>query len=305
MTEQVFECKDALTDFLNREDEKKREIRRLRKISQCVQWSYFDKNGAILFDENLNGMIEREFRVFNNEFTLPSSIGTYKVDLANMIITEMQTGLTAILARTDLEKKNNPSVSPRIPIIWEPQTKTVHLVELSTSSNEYQEIIDLIGPEEISIECIERIQNPRLYKMYLSKKESMGTEANEKQLFHGTKSENVSSINTNNFNRRFSGINGTRYGHGVYFARDASYSISFLQRNSEHDGAFHMYVARVLVGRSIKGCKKLRVLPKRNDPQNPELFYDSAVDDTENPSIFVTFDDHQCYPEYLISFNKA
>jgi hypothetical protein len=65
-----------------------------------------------------------------------------------------------------------------------------------------------------------------------------------------------------------------------------------------------MYVAKVLVGMSVKGDKKMRVLPKRNDPRNPELFYDSAVDDKEDPSIFVTFDDHQCYPEYLITFKS-
>jgi hypothetical protein len=95
---------------------------------------------------------------------------------------------------------------------------------------------------------------------------------------------------------------GTRYGHGVYFARDASYSIRFSQKDSEKENSIsHMYVAKVLVGESVKGEKKMRVLPKRNDPRNPELFYDSAVDDTENPSIFVTFDDHQCYPEYLIT----
>jgi hypothetical protein len=81
---------------------------------------------------------------------------------------------------------------------------------LSCSSNEYQTVINLFGrANDLAIvQKIERIQNPRLYKMYLSKKDSMGMEANEKQLLHGTKSENISSINTNNFNRGFSGMNG-------------------------------------------------------------------------------------------------
>ena len=97
---------------------------------------------------------------------------------------------------------------------------------------------------------------------------------------------------------------GTRFGDGVYFARDASYSVRYSLKNNDKDkdSVSHMYVAKVLVGKSVKGRKNLRVLPKRNDPRNPELFYDSAVDDTEDPSIFVTFDDHQCYPEYLITF---
>ena len=86
------------------------------------------------------------------------------------------------------------------------------MVSLSPSSNEYQKIIDLFGPANdlVVIQKIERIQNLRLYRMYASKKKSMGTEANEMQLFHGTKSENVASISTNNFNRGFSGINGEK-----------------------------------------------------------------------------------------------
>ena len=99
-----------------------------------------------------------------------------------------------------------------LPRSWKPQPldEDVHLVALSSSSIEYQKVINLFGSaiDSVIVQKIERIQNPRLYKMYISKKESMGMEANEKQLFHGTKSENVSSINTNNFNRRFSGING-------------------------------------------------------------------------------------------------
>ena len=91
----------------------------------------------------------------------------------------------------------------------------MHLVTLSRSSNEYQKIIELFGAaNDIAVvQKIERIQNPRLYKMYFTKKQLMGLEANEKQLFHGTKSENLASINTNNFNRSLSGVNGKLNSH--------------------------------------------------------------------------------------------
>ena len=55
---------------------------------------------------------------------------------------------------------------------------------------------------------IERVQNPRLYKAFLVKKQSMDGGENEKQLFHGTKSDSIVSINTNNFSRSFAGTNG-------------------------------------------------------------------------------------------------
>ena len=63
-----------------------------------------------------------------------------------------------------------------------------------------------------------------------------------------------------------------------------------------------MYVAKVLVGVSVKGDPNMRVLPKRKDPRNPELLYDTAVD--KRKTIFATFNDHQCYPEYLVTFKS-
>lgn len=42
--------------------------------------------------------------------------------------------------------------------------------------------------------------------------------------------------------------------------------------------------------------------PPPKDPTHPEILFDSVVDDTGNPTIFVVFRDNQCYPEYLIKF---
>ena len=92
---------------------------------------------------------------------------------------------------------------------------------------------------------------------------------------------------------------GTRLGKGVYFARDASYSMRFAARGTEEGGV--MYLARVLVGRYCRGDPKLVVPPPRN-PSRPEILFDSVVDNTSNPGAFVVFSDSQCYPEYLIKF---
>ena len=66
-------------------------------------------------------------------------------------------------------------------------------------------------------------------------------------------------------------------------------------------GSRYMYLARVLVGRYCHGDPKL-VVPPARDPLRPEILFDSVVDDTTNPRIFVAFSDSQCYPEYLIKF---
>ena len=87
-------------------------------------------------------------------------------------------------------------------------------------------------------------------------------------------------------------------GHGVYFAKDASYSV----RYAENPGRSRfMYLARVLVEQYCTGHFTM-VVPPPKDPSRPEVLYDYVVDLCENPSIFAVFFDNQCYPEYLITF---
>ena len=62
-----------------------------------------------------------------------------------------------------------------------------------------------------------------------------------------------------------------------------------------------MFLARVLVGEYTKGNSGMIVPPPKN-PSRPEIIYDSVVDNPSNPSVFVVFNDTQCYPKYLITF---
>jgi len=93
-------------------------------------------------------------------------------------------------------------------------------------------------------------------------------------------------------------ISGVKYGRGVYFARDASYSVEYAGGGG---GARYMYLARVLVGQYCAGNSSMIVPPPKN-PYRPEILYESVVDNTGNPAIYVVFYDTQCYPEYLITF---
>ena len=90
----------------------------------------------------------------------------------------------------------------------------------------------------------------------------------------------------------------TAFGHGVYFARDAAYSVWYAERGG---GARVMYLARVLVGQYCQGNSAMIVPPPKN-PSRPEILFDSLVNKTEDPSIFVVFFYAQCYPEYLLTF---
>ena len=90
---------------------------------------------------------------------------------------------------------------------------------------------------------------------------------------------------------------GVVYGRGVYFARDAKYSLQYAVAGV---GGRHMYLARVLVGSYCVGNSNM-IVPPPKDTSRPDILYESVVDNQGNPSIFVVFYDNQCYPEYLIT----
>ena len=65
-----------------------------------------------------------------------------------------------------------------------------------------------------------------------------------------------------------------------------------------------MYLAKVLTGEFVVGTPDMLVPPTRNDLSNPSIVFDSTVDNTSDPSIFVVYTDAQAYAEYLITYIK-
>ena len=66
------------------------------------------------------------------------------------------------------------------------------------------------------------------------------------------------------------------------------------------NGNRYMYYTRVAVGQYAVGNNKMVVPPVKSGSGNDS--YDSTVNNTTNPTIFVLFYDNQYYPEYLITF---
>ena len=104
---------------------------------------------------------------------------------------------------------------------------------------------------------------------------------------------------------------------GSYFARDAKYSSKFCLTTGKHKTTLQrhglapnifasephfktMFLARVLVGEYTAG-HPMYCRPPSKDTSYTH-FYDSCVDDTGNPKIYVIFDSNQIYPEYLLEF---
>ncbi|XP_053574906.1 protein mono-ADP-ribosyltransferase PARP12 [Bombina bombina] len=179
------------------------------------------------------------------------------------------------------------------------------LVPIPQSSEEYKNVEAMFRRtlRLTQIQNIQRIQNLALWEVFQWQKEQMkkqheGKEVDERQLFHGTSEKLIDAICQQNFDWRISGAHGTAYGKGSYFARDSTYSHNYSCRTDSHSRV--MFVARVLVGDFINGKSSyLRPPPKES---STSTYYDSCVDSKSNPSIFVIFEKHQIYPEYLIRY---
>merc|ERR1712072_1031261 len=105
-------------------------------------------------------------------------------------------------------------------------------------------------------------------------------------LFHGTADDTVPKITQQGFNRSFCGKNATMFGKGVYFARDASYSSSPKYSAPCENGTQHMFLCRVVVGEYCTGIKDALAPSVRDD--HTHTLYDSTVDNTPDPNIYVT-----------------
>ncbi|XP_052348421.1 protein mono-ADP-ribosyltransferase PARP12-like isoform X2 [Oncorhynchus keta] len=149
-------------------------------------------------------------------------------------------------------------------------------VMLSSSTGEHEDIKALFEKTVVGfqIHTIERVQNPALWKFYML-------------------------ICRDNFDWRICGKNGTSYGKGSYFARDAQYSHMYTSQS----GLRSMFVCQVLVGDYTVGNSRYEKPPPKET--GGSSFYDSCVDNIQNPRVFVVFETHQVYPEYLIQYSDG
>lgn len=141
---------------------------------------------------------------------------------------------------------------------------------------------------------IDEIENPELEDLYQQRKISIQQirgSVREEQLFHGTSVDGIRSIGANGFqvkkNKR------SAFGKGTYFAKNASYSFSYMKE--DNSGVSYMFLCDVLVG-NIHTYGS-------NETINTEI-HDNSVNSLQAPSIFVTGYDDGAFPRYVIAFHK-
>jgi len=167
------------------------------------------------------------------------------------------------------------------------KTKTIYIEMSNPVYDEISKRVRQSFPKSC-ICWIEEVQNPNLQKSYDELKMKIG---NEKLLFHGTAEEAINSIAAGGFNPEYNKTSA--YGKGTYFAEKASYSFSYMKEG--RDGVAYMFLCTVLTSRTCPGRGQLVIDTEK---------YDSAVDNIQNPAIFVTPHAGAAYPKYIISFHK-
>ena len=94
---------------------------------------------------------------------------------------------------------------------------------------------------------------------------------------------------------------GTVYGRGCYFALCSSYSTAYAQTD---DGGTTKctFLAQVLTGDYCFGERSTTTPPDKLNSGKHSRKYDSTVNGTAEPTIFVVFKDSSVYPKYPIIF---
>jgi hypothetical protein len=126
--------------------------------------------------------------------------------------------------------------------------------------------------------------------------------ANETLAWHGTHPDYVPQIATRGFRREFTTT--AAYGDGVYFAVNANYSVSSSYAKIGNDGKTQkVFLCRVLTGVRCQGSSGMSKPASRR--HNPRKSFDSFSDNPPNPSVLVIFNDHQVYPEFVVTFQDS
>ncbi|XP_052794812.1 uncharacterized protein LOC128227915 isoform X2 [Mya arenaria] len=142
------------------------------------------------------------------------------------------------------------------------------------------------------------------------------SEINEVFLFHGTKPDTIQTICNNGLDHRLCS-DKAMFGSGIYGAEKASKADQYTDDSSTRTGGTgkekKMFLMRVTLGKCYlctnPNPQKYRRPPctkcKRDDCKTHDSIYDSVVGDNKKLfREFVVYDDLQCYPEYLITYER-
>ncbi|XP_041724440.2 protein mono-ADP-ribosyltransferase PARP14 [Coregonus clupeaformis] len=309
----VLQIKDYLQGARDRESREGEE----KRLRETVRWEAGEGETWGELDCSLSYDLELAFHRKENSFKYNHQGETFTVDLKDMQQTDSKGTITRV--KRSLVADSDTAVI-QFPQSWtRMEGKDLEIVTLAPNSGEYQRIEkEFIATSKnpntttqptIQIVQIQRIQSKDQWQRYAVKKQAMDKKypknKNELNLYHGTTEDICQKINTCGFNRSFCGRNATVYGDGTYFAKEMWYSCHDAYSKPDASGLKYMYRARVLVGTPCLGVQGMKEPTPLNPADLRQGLHDCAVNDLQNPFIYVVFCDAGVYPDYLISFKTV
>jgi len=184
------------------------------------------------------------------------------------------------------------------PDYWLRQVADFQTFEVKFGTEEYYKIANEFsrGLPNNSIKRIERNQNRTQWMWYFLKRQFVASnnkmDPNEMFLFHGSRNDAYDIIIKDGMDHRVANLSGA-FGAGIYFAPASSTSSGYVSGSNK--GNHRMLYCRVTLGMIGPGSSGLRRPP---EIKKGGRLYDSVGNNT----MYVIFDNQQCYPEYIIYY---
>jgi len=186
------------------------------------------------------------------------------------------------------------------PKYWQKQVSDYQTFDVKKGSDEWKDICSefLKGLPGSNIVRIERNQNTTLWMWYFLRRQLVGQNnkgvPNEQLLFHGSRVDAYDVIMKDGLDHRVANLGGA-IGAGIYFAPSSGTSAGYVS-GQKRGQAKKMLYCRVTLGSVGPGSQGLRRPPEKSKG----VLYDSVG---SPPTMFVIFDNHQSYPEYMIHYH--
>ena len=206
-----------------------------------------------------------------------------------------------------------PSTPPEhnYPPEWEQQDSDFKLFSVHHRSQEWEFVNGLMKQslKKFKVSKLQRIQNRQHWDKYTLEMKHMskrnGGNVNEMCLFHGTRDvdpnmiiQSVRGIDFRYCRRDYQ----LRWGMGVYFAVNASYSDRYCHINNK--GMKQVLLVKVLTGRSCdydtKADHSLTKPPPL--PENRLMLHDTVTGSTNGSRVYIVYDHDRAYPIYFITY---
>jgi len=184
------------------------------------------------------------------------------------------------------------------PKYWQKTVSDYQTFDVRPGSEEYKKVAAEFskGLPGSTIKRIERNQNKTQWMWYFLRRQFVASNnkmnPNELFLFHGSRSDAYDIILKDGMDHRVANLSGA-FGAGIYFAPSSGTSSGYI--SGTKNGNYRMLYCRVTLGAVGPGSSGLRRPPEM---KKGGKLYDSVG----NTTMYVIFDNHQCYPEYCIYY---